>query len=69
MVPLNIRRIVRNGIRNPKVDEFQLALDEDEVGRLKIRVHDLLVVNNLDGLKHLGVVRTYAIGSAKTKHE
>lgn len=64
MISLNVRRVVCDGVRDPEVNELQLPFDKDEVGRLEIRVHNLLVVNDLDSLKHLHLVQAGAIRSA-----
>lgn len=53
VISLDVRGIVRNCIGNAEVNEFQLTFDQNEVGRLKIRMYDLLVVDNLHSLKHL----------------
>lgn len=53
LVAPDVGRVVRDRLRDAKVDELDLALDEDEVGRLEIRVDNVLVVDDLDGLEHL----------------
>lgn len=53
MVPLNIRRIVRNCVRDAKVDQLELAFDKNEVGGLEVRVDDLLFVNHVHRFEHL----------------
>lgn len=53
MIPLDIRRVVRDGVRDPEVDELELTFDEDEVGGFEVGVNDLLVVDDLDCLEHL----------------
>lgn len=53
MITLDVRRVICNGICNTKIDQLQLALYENEVGWLEIRVDDLFLVDHLDGLEHL----------------
>lgn len=51
--PLNIRGVISNCICDTKIDEFELALDEDEVSGFKIGVYDFLLMDNLHRLEHL----------------
>lgn len=53
VVPLDVGGVVGYGIGDSEVDEFELAFDEDEVGGFEVRVDDLFVVDDLDGLEHL----------------
>lgn len=53
VISLNIGGVVGDRIGNTKVDEFELALDEDKIGGLEIRVDNLLVMYDLNGLQHL----------------
>ncbi len=54
MIPLDICRVIGDGIRNTKVNQFQLSLYKDEVGWLQIRMHDFLLMDDVDSLEHLG---------------
>jgi hypothetical protein len=53
MISLNVGGIVGNGICDPKVDQFQLASDEDKICRLEVRMYNLLLMDHMYGLKHL----------------
>jgi hypothetical protein len=50
MIPLNIRGIIGNSIRNPKIDQLQLATNQHEIRRFEIRMYDLLFVYDMHGL-------------------
>lgn len=51
--PLDIGRVVRNGFGDPEINEFERTLDENKVGRFEVGMDDLLVMDGLDGFKHL----------------
>jgi len=53
MISLNVSGIIGNGIRDPKIYQFQLSADKDKICRLEVRVHYLLFMNYVYGLKHL----------------
>jgi hypothetical protein len=53
MIPLNVGRVIRNSIRNSKVNKLQRSLHQHKVGWLEVRVDDLLVVDDLDRFEHL----------------
>lgn len=53
MISLNVGGIVGNGICDPKVDQFELASDEDKICWLEVRMYNLLLVDHMYGLKHL----------------
>jgi hypothetical protein len=53
MISLNVGGIVGNGICDPKVNQFELASDEDKICRLEVRVYNLLLMDHMDGLTHL----------------
>ena len=53
VVTLDVRRIVCDRICNPKVNQLELALDQDKIGRLQIRMDDFFFVNNMHSLQHL----------------
>ena len=55
MIPLNICCIVGNGIRNTKVDQFQLTFHQNEVRWFKVRMYYFLVMNDLDSLQDLRI--------------
>lgn len=57
MISLNVGGIVRNGIGNTEINEFQLTFDQDEVGRFEIRMNNFLLVYHMHGLKHLSTNR------------
>ena len=42
-----------NATGNAKVDEFEIPLDTEEVGGLEVAVHNAVLVNASDSLKHL----------------
>lgn len=52
-LPLDVRRVVLDLLGDAEVYELQDALDEEEVGRLQVAVHDALLVHSVDGLQHL----------------
>ena len=51
-LPVDVRRIVRERLGDPKIDQFQVAFDEDEVGRLEVPVDDPVVVDVIHGFEH-----------------
>ena len=53
MISLNVSSVISNGVCDPKIDQFELTADKDEVCRLEVRVHNLLLVDHMYGLKHL----------------
>ena len=53
MVSLNVGGVISNGICDPKVNQFELSADKDEICRFEVRVHDLLLMDYMYGLKHL----------------
>ena len=48
-VPMNVDGIVCDGFRDAKVDDLELPFDQDEIGRLQIRMNDILVMHGLHG--------------------
>jgi hypothetical protein len=55
MISLNVSGIIGNGICDPKIYQFQLSADKNKIRRFEVRVHDLLLMDNVYGLKHLVV--------------
>lgn len=53
LISPDVGRVVGDGLGDAKVDELEATFDEDKVGRLEIRVNDVLIVNDLDRLEHL----------------
>ena len=53
MVSLNVGGVISNGICNPKINQFELSTDKDEICRFEVRMHDLLLMNHMYSLKHL----------------
>jgi hypothetical protein len=53
MVSLNVGGVISNGICDPKVNQFKLSANKDEICRFEVRVHDLLFMDHMYGLKHL----------------
>lgn len=53
MISLNVCRIIRNRIGDPKVDQFELAFHENKVGRFEIRMDNFLLMDDMHSLKHL----------------
>lgn len=50
---MNIHSVIRfNGISDTKVDELEGTLNKDEVGRLEVRVYNVVVMNRADALEH-----------------
>ena len=66
MVSLNVGSVVGNGICDPKVDQFELSTDKNEVRGLEVRMHDFLFMNDLHGLEHLVItIHTSAVVGTK----
>jgi hypothetical protein len=53
MISLNVSGVVSDGICDPKIYQFELPADKDEIGRLEVGVHDLFLMDHVYGLKHL----------------
>lgn len=53
MISLNVCSVIRDGIGDTKVDQFQLTTNEDKICRLQVRMDDLLLVNDVHCLQHL----------------
>jgi hypothetical protein len=53
MIPLNVSGVIGNGICDPKIDQFKLPADKNEICRFEVRVHDLLFMDHVHRLKHL----------------
>jgi hypothetical protein len=53
MISLNVSGIIGNGIRDPKIYQFQLSTDKNEICWFEVRVHNLLLMDYMYGLKHL----------------
>lgn len=68
MLSLDIGRVVRDGLRNTKVDELEGTFDQDKVGRLEVGMNDFLVVDGLDGFEHL-VMRVQAVRNKRKSKE
>ena len=56
MISLNVGGVIGNCICDSKVNQFQLPPDENEICRLEVRMHNLLLMDDMYGLKHLIVV-------------
>lgn len=67
MVSLDIGGIVRDSVGNPKVDQLELTTDQHEIGRLQIRVYDLLLMDNMYCLQHLQIDKSISIVPSITK--
>lgn len=50
MVALNVGGVVGNSIRDSEVNQLELSSDEHKIGRLQVRMDDLLLVNNMNCL-------------------
>jgi hypothetical protein len=53
VVPLDVGCIVRNGIRNTEIYEFELTAYEDKISRLQVGVYDFFFMNDVYRVKHL----------------
>ena len=53
LLPMNIRRVVLNRLRDPEIDQFQHAADEEEVGRFQIGVHHPFFMDGIHRAQHL----------------
>jgi hypothetical protein len=53
VIPLDIRRIVRNSVCYPEIDQLELSAYQHEIGRLQIRMDDLLLMYHMHRLQHL----------------
>jgi hypothetical protein len=53
MISLNVSRIIGNSICDPEVYQFQLSADKNKICRFEVRVHNLLLMDYVYGLKHL----------------
>jgi len=69
MISLNVGGIVGNGICDPKVNQFQLASDEDKICRLEVRMYNLLLMDHMYGLKHLIAACAWASQHVATEDE
>lgn len=74
---MDVDRLVGlDGVCDAEIDELQLASDKDEVGRLEVRVHDVVLVDRLEALEHLlpveahkGRVQSGRLGVLSFSHE
>jgi hypothetical protein len=53
MVSLNVSGVIRDGIRDSKVDQLKLATYKNKICRFEIRVDNLFLVNDMYRLQHL----------------
>jgi len=53
MISLNVSGVIGNGICDPKINQFQLSADKNEICWFEVRVHNLLLMDYVYGLKHL----------------
>ena len=58
VLPMHIHRVILDRVGDTKIDNLQPALDDQEIGRLEIRVHDAVFVDGLHTLQHLTPVMT-----------
>jgi hypothetical protein len=68
MVSLDVSSVIGNGIGNSKVDQFELSTDKDEISRLEVRMHNLLFMDNLHGLKHL-IITSHALAQVRKQRK
>lgn len=52
-IPMDIDGVICNGFSDSKVDDLELPFDQDEICRLEIRMHDVLVMYGLYRFQHL----------------
>ena len=49
---VDVDGVVGDGVGDAKVDEFEAAFEEEEVGRFEVGVHDVVGVDGLQAFKH-----------------
>lgn len=54
---LNVGGIVGNSFRYTKINQLQRVMDEDEIGRLEIGMHDFELMYSSHSLQHLDLLR------------
>lgn len=53
MISLDVSSIICDGIRNTEINKLQLAPHKNEICGLQIRMNNLFLVDDVNGLKHL----------------
>ncbi len=53
MISMDVSRVIGNSIGNAKVNQLQLPFDNDKICWLEIRMYNLFVVDDSNGLQHL----------------
>lgn len=69
MISLNVSGVIGNGICDPKIDQFQLSADKNEICRFEVRMHNLLLMDYVYGLEHLVATKANQRFATKGRHK